>query len=180
MCCPDIAACKVWSEKHTQQLPGGKRQKRRAAIRKAPKRRADFGPGLRRLSGPRRIRYLRVAAERFDGVALSAPLARAQDVERGVGGRGVEPRRGVMSFRWMLAIEGDEDVLCDVLGLVGISHHAVSDRDHPGVLLPEELFEGRRQALAGDGTQTQALSHFHLFLQSTAKPPNVTDTPIVA
>ena len=44
-------------------------------------------------------------------------------------GRGIQPRRGVVRVGRVLPIEGDEHVLCDVLGLIGIRYDTVSDRD---------------------------------------------------
>ncbi len=89
-------------------------------------------------------------------------------------GRGVQPRRGVVRVGRMLPVEGDEHVLRDVFGLIGIRHDTVGDRYHADVLLSEQRFEGRRYAWPLPRRKAQTLRHFHLFLQSTAEPRIVT------
>src|ERR1041385_5740020 len=61
----------------------------------------------------------------------------------------MQPGRRVTGVRGVALIEGDENVLGHVLGLINVADDAVGDRDHAGVLLPEQRLEGRRHGRNG-------------------------------
>src|SRR5262245_3136982 len=107
-------------------------------------------------------------------LALGAPRPGPDRVQRRVCGRGVQPGRRVPRVGGVSRIEGDEDVLRHILGLVRVADDALRDTDHPGVLLPEDRLQGGR-----DGRNSRrvlrCLDGAHLFfLHSTARPLNVT------
>ena len=69
----------------------------------------------------------------------TAPAAHA--VERGVRRRPVQPGGGVLGLGRVQAVEVDEDLLRDILGLLGVAQDAVGDAGDAVVLGLEQSLE---------------------------------------